>query len=70
MNDPDTYLPIIETQLQALQDHVAAGKVVYVHYQDLLDIWAERYDNTPNILRIDNFAVEHFTCDGHGNRIP
>jgi pimeloyl-ACP methyl ester carboxylesterase len=70
MNDPDTYLPIIETQLQALQDHVAAGKVVYVHYQDLLDIWAERYDRTPNVFRIEEFDVADFTCDGHGNRIP
>ena len=28
------------------------------------------YDNIPNIFRIDNFDVEDFTCDGHGNHIP
>jgi len=70
LKDIDIYLPIIETQLRALQDFAEDSQIVYVHFQDLLEIWQEQYDREPNIFRIDEFDGRDFTCDGQGNQVP
>jgi pimeloyl-ACP methyl ester carboxylesterase len=69
-DDPETYLPTVEAQLQALQDEVDAGKVIYVHYQELLEIWETEYGSQPNTFRLDQFDRADFTCDGEGHQIP
>jgi hypothetical protein len=70
VNEPDTYLPHIEAQLQALEDEVTSGQVIYVHYQELPEIWETQYDGEPNIFRLDQVAAADFTCDGNGHRVP
>ncbi len=70
IDDPDAYMPAVEAQLQALEDEVEAGQVIYVHYQELPEVWEEAYASRPNIYRLDQFEPDEFTCDGEGNRIP
>jgi len=69
MNDPDTYLKHVEAQLVALQDEVEAGEIIYTHLQKLPTIWSERYDEEPNIHRLDEFVTAEYTHDGEGNRV-
>lgn len=67
--DPDTYLSMMELQLQALQPLVESGQVVYAHFQELPDIWESQYASQPNLYRYDNIDPADYTCDGHGNGI-
>jgi hypothetical protein len=70
VDDPDTYLRQVEAQLAALQDELETGEVIYIHYQELPNVWSGRYDEEPNLYRLDEFVTAEYTCDGEGNRVP
>ncbi len=67
-NDASVAIPKIQEQLDELAPLVTAGKVVYVHFQDLPTIWSDNYGGSPNTVTIDQFANYH-TCDGNGGKI-
>jgi len=53
-----------------MADVVGDDQVIYVHDQELPEIWKDAYASQPNIYRLDQFEPDEFTRDGEGNRIP
>ena len=56
-------LELYAEQLEELAPLVADGRVVYVHFQDLPDIWESEFDSEPNLLSFEVFEG-HETCQG------
>lgn len=56
-------LDVYTEQLEELAPLVADGRVVYLHFQDLPDIWESEFDSEPNLLSFDVFWG-HETCQG------
>ncbi len=50
VNDNDQYLELWRNQLEDLKPLVNSGKVVYVHFQELPQIWMDNYQNRANIF--------------------
>lgn len=48
--------------LEQLAPHVAAGRVVYATYTEVVQIWKESYDAEPNILPYDAIDPADYTC--------
>ena len=58
-DDHQKLLDVVD-QLEPL---VEAGKVEFVHFTDVVEIWRTRYDSEPNIFLFDEISPSDYTCE-------
>ncbi len=62
--DPEMY-SYVEDQIKQLQPLVDQGKVKYVSYTELVEIWRSEYNSEPNMVLFEEISAKDYTCEAY-----